>query len=48
MHQRRRYEMDNLEGELRKLKPPTFDGEIKRGNDAKTQLVGIKKIFLVT
>jgi hypothetical protein len=26
-HQRRRHELDSLQGELRKLKPPSFDGE---------------------
>jgi hypothetical protein len=35
-HQRRRYELDNLQGELRKLKPPTFDGENRRGDDVET------------
>jgi hypothetical protein len=34
-YQRRRYESENLQGELRKIKPPTFDGEIKKGDDAK-------------
>jgi hypothetical protein len=28
-HQRRRYELDNLQGEIRKLMPPTFNGEKK-------------------
>jgi hypothetical protein len=26
-HQRRRHELDSLQGEMRKLKPPSFDGE---------------------
>jgi hypothetical protein len=44
-NQRRRYELDNLQGELRKLKPPTFDDENKRGDNAETQLLGIGKYF---
>jgi hypothetical protein len=31
--QRRRNEVDNLQGELRKLKPPSFDGEREREDD---------------
>jgi hypothetical protein len=44
-HQRKRYELDSLQGEIRKLKTPTFDGENKRGNDVETWLLGIKKYF---
>jgi hypothetical protein len=35
-HQRRRYELDNLQGELRKIKLPSFDGEREREDDAKS------------
>jgi hypothetical protein len=35
-NQRRRHELDNLQGELRKLKPPFFDGENKKGEEAKS------------
>jgi hypothetical protein len=35
-HQRRIYEFDILEGELRNLKPPTFDDENKRGDGIET------------
>jgi hypothetical protein len=35
-HQRRRYELDNLQGEIRKLKPPSFDGERERENDVES------------
>ena len=32
-------------GELRKIKPPTFDGKVKHGEEAKTWLVGLQKFF---
>ena len=38
---RRRYEHDQLMGELINIKPPTFDGEVKKGEEAKTWLVGL-------
>jgi len=44
-HQRRRYELDSLQGELRKLKPPSFDGEKEREDCAEARLLGIKKYF---
>jgi hypothetical protein len=44
-HQRRRYESDILQGELRKINPPTFDGENRKGDDAKTWLLEIRKYF---
>jgi hypothetical protein len=44
-HQRRRHEQDNLQGELRKIKPPTFDGENKMGEDVEAWLLGIRKYF---
>jgi hypothetical protein len=31
--------------EFRKAKPPSFDGEIKKGEEAEAWLLGIKKIF---
>jgi len=43
MHQRRRYEIKNLQGYLMKFKPPTFDGENKMGVDVETLLLGKKK-----
>jgi hypothetical protein len=36
----------NLE-EFKKVKPPSFDGEIKKGEDAKAWLLGLKKYFRV-
>ena len=37
----RRYEHDHLMGGLRNIKPPTFDGKVKQGGEAKTWLIGI-------
>jgi hypothetical protein len=44
-HQRRRHELDSLQGELRKLKPPSFDGEREREDDVEAWFLGIKKYF---
>jgi hypothetical protein len=32
---------------LKKAKPPSFDGEIKKGEEAKAWLLGLKKYFRV-
>jgi hypothetical protein len=45
IHQRRRYVQNQLQGELRKIKPPTFDGENKMGEDVEAWLLGIRKYF---
>jgi hypothetical protein len=47
MHQRRRYELESLQGELRNLKPPYFDGEKEREYDDESWLLGIMKYFSV-
>jgi hypothetical protein len=44
-HQRRRYEQDSLQGALRNIKPPIFDGENKMGENAKAWFLGIRKYF---
>ena len=44
-HKKRRFTQDELVGELRRIKPPTFDGEVKKGEDDKTWLIGLKKFF---
>jgi hypothetical protein len=36
---------DELKGEMNKIKPPTFDGEHKKEEDAETWLLGMKKYF---
>ena len=32
-------------GELRRIKPLTFDGEAKQGEDVKSWLLGLRKFF---
>jgi hypothetical protein len=44
-HQRRRREVDILQGELRKLKPPCFDGEREREDDVEAWLLGLRRYF---
>ena len=36
---------DELKGEMNKIKPPTFDGEHKKEEDAETWLLGLRKYF---
>ena len=43
--QRRRHELDNLQGEMRKIRPPSFDGERKREDDVEAWLLGIQRYF---
>ena len=38
-YKKRRFTRDELVGELRRIKPPTFDGEVKQGEDAKAWLI---------
>jgi hypothetical protein len=44
-HQRRKQEVDILQGEMRKLKTPSFDGEREREDDAKHGFLGSRDIF---
>jgi hypothetical protein len=44
-HQRRRHELDSLQGELRKLKPPSFDGEREREDDVEAWFLDSGGIF---
>jgi hypothetical protein len=44
-HQRRRHELDNLQGELKNIKPPIFYGENKKGEEVESWLLGIEKCF---
>jgi hypothetical protein len=37
--------VDNLQGELRKLKPSSFDGEKEREDDAEAWLLGVRGCF---
>jgi hypothetical protein len=41
----KRFGMDELKGEMNKIKPPTFDGEHKKEEDAETWLLGMRKYF---
>jgi len=42
---KRRYGVDKLQGVVRKIKPPTFDGEHKNDDDLEAWLLGIRKYF---
>ena len=39
---KRRTRIDELQGEMNKIKPPTFDSEHKKDEDAETWLLGMK------
>jgi hypothetical protein len=40
-----KYGKDELKGEMNKIKPPKFDGEHKKEEDAETWLLSMKKYF---
>jgi hypothetical protein len=44
-HQRRRYDQNSLQGELKKIKSPIFDRENKMGEYVESWLLGIRKYF---
>jgi hypothetical protein len=44
-HQRRKQEVDSFQGELRKIKPPSFGGERERGDDVEAWLLGLRRYF---
>jgi hypothetical protein len=35
--------VDEMRGEMKKIKPPKFDGEHKKDEDAKTWFLGMRK-----
>jgi hypothetical protein len=41
----KRYEVDELKGEMNKIKPHTFDGENKKDEDVEAWLLGMRKYF---
>ena len=41
----KRSRVDELKGEMNKIKPPTFDGEHNKEEDAETWLLGMRKYF---
>jgi hypothetical protein len=43
--QRRKQEVDSLQGELRKLKPLSFDGEREREDDVEAWLLRLRRYF---
>jgi hypothetical protein len=43
--QRRSHEVDILQGELRKIKQPNFNGEQRKGEEVKSWLLEMKKYF---
>ena len=44
-HKKKRKYKDELTGEFKKLMPPTFDGEVKNGEEAEAWLFVMKKYF---
>jgi hypothetical protein len=44
---RKRKQTDHLEGEFKKIKPATFDGESRTGEESKAWLLDIKKYFQI-
>ena len=42
-HQKRRHKKEGLHGELIQVKPPTFDGENKRGEEVESCLLGMRR-----
>jgi hypothetical protein len=44
-HQRRKQEVDSFQGEMRKLKPPSFEGEREREDDVEAWLLGLRRYF---
>jgi hypothetical protein len=41
----RRIGVDELHGEINKIKPPSFDSEHKKDEEAETWLLGMRKYF---
>ena len=44
-HQRRKQEVDSLQGEPRNLKTPSFEGEREREDDAEAWFLGLRRHF---
>jgi hypothetical protein len=44
-NERRKQEVDILQGEMRKLKPPSFGSETEREDDAEAWFLGLKRYF---
>jgi hypothetical protein len=44
-HQRRKQEVDSLDGEMRKLNPPSFEGEREMEDDVEAWFLGLRRYF---
>ena len=44
---RRKYQKDELQGELRKVKTPTFRGDNEKGEDVEAWLLGMRKCLCI-
>jgi hypothetical protein len=44
-HHRRREEVEIFQGEMKKLKPPSFDGEKEKEDDAEAWFLGLRRYF---
>jgi hypothetical protein len=44
---RKRKQVDHLEGEFKKIKPAIFDGESRTGEEEEAWLLDIKKYFQI-
>ena len=44
-YKKRRNARDEVVGELRRIKPPNFGGEVKKGEDVEAWLLGLTKFF---
>ena len=44
---RRRHKRDELQGEVKKIKPLIFKGESEKGEDAEAWLLGMRKYFCI-
>jgi hypothetical protein len=46
-NQRRKQEVDHLQGEIRKIKTPSFEVEREREDDVEAWLLGLRRYFSV-
>ena len=47
-YMKRKYKpYEEISGEFKKIKPPTFNGETEKGEEAKSWLFGLKKYFQI-
>ena len=46
-NKKKRQYQDEITGEFKKIKPPTFNGEVETGEEAEAWLSGMKKYFQI-